>query len=55
LHLFDGDGLFLFVNPNGSKWWRFKYRFAGKNKMISLGTYPEISLKVARARRAQAR
>lgn len=55
LHLFDGDGLFLLVTPNGGKWWRFKYRFAGKNKTLSFGTYPEISLKEARNRREQAR
>lgn len=46
--LSDGKGLFLQVNPNGSKWWRWRYRFAGKEKMLSLGTYPEISLKEAR-------
>lgn len=54
-HLFDGGGLFLLVNTNGSKWWRFKYRFQDKTKTISFGTYPEVSLKVARERREQAR
>jgi integrase len=49
--MFDSDGLFLLVNPTGGKWWRFKYRFAGKEKLLSLGTYPEVSLKDARVRR----
>jgi len=53
--LFDAGGLFLLVTPNGGKWWRFKYRFAGKEKLLSLGTYPEISLKTARERRDQER
>lgn len=53
--LFDGRGLFLLVNPNGSKWWRFKYRYDGKEKLLSLGTHPEISLADARERRDQAR
>jgi len=53
--LFDGDGLFLLVVPSGGKWWRFKYRFGGKEKQLSLGTYPEISLIVARRRREDAR
>jgi len=46
--LSDGGGLFLLVTPNGSKWWRFRYRFEGREQMLSLGTYPDISLKVAR-------
>ncbi len=54
-HLFDGGGLFLVVTPSGGKWWRFKYRFAGKSKTISFGTYPEISLAQARERREEAR
>ena len=49
--MFDSDGLFLLVNPTGGKWWRFKYRFAGNEKLLSLGTYPEVSLKDARVRR----
>lgn len=53
--LFDGGGLFLLVSPKGGKWWRFKYRFDGKEKLLSLGTYPEISLKEARERRENAR
>lgn len=51
----DGGGLFLLLNPNGSRWWRLKYRFCGKEKQISLGTYPEVSLKDARERRDEAR
>lgn len=53
--LADTDGLFLLVTENGGKWWRFKYRFDGKEKLLSLGTYPEISLADARARRDEAR
>ena len=44
----DGDGLSLEVWPNGGRYWRFRYRFAGKAKRLSLGVYPEISLKEAR-------
>src|SRR5713101_5146172 len=53
--VFDGGGLYLLVNPNGSRWWRLKYRIAGKEKLISLGTYPATSLKDARIRRDEAR
>lgn len=53
--LFDGGGLFLEVTPKGSKLWRFKYRFGGKEKLLSLGVFPEISLKDARARHQEAR
>jgi hypothetical protein len=53
--LFDGDGLYLLVNPNGSKWWRFKYRFNGKEKGLSFGVYPAVSLKQARELREAAR
>lgn len=49
--LFDGNGLYLEVTSKGSKRWRFKYRFTGKEKLLSVGLYPEISLKVARERR----
>ena len=48
-------GLFLLVTPGGGKWFRLKYRIGGKEKQLSLGTYPEISLKDARARRDAAR
>jgi len=53
--IFDGNGLYLEVNPNGGKYWRLKYRFAGKEKRLALGVYPEISLSDARERRDQAR
>lgn len=51
----DGLGLSLLIEPNGSKSWRFRYRFAGKPKMISLGVYPTITLADARSRRDEAR
>jgi hypothetical protein len=53
--LYDEKGLYLIVNPNGGKWWRLKYRFNDKEKTLSLGTYPEISLASARAKRDEAR
>ena len=46
--LFDQNGLFLFVTPSGTKSWRVKYRFQGKEKLLTLGTYPLLSLKEAR-------
>jgi integrase len=49
--LTDGGGLYLLHNPGGSKWWRLKYRFGGKEKLLSLGTYPETGLADARAKR----
>lgn len=49
--LSDGEGLVLLLQPNGSKWWRFRYRYNGKEKMLSIGTYPEVTLKAARAMR----
>ena len=49
----DGEGLFLFVMPNGGKYWRLRYFFAGKEKLLALGFYPEISLADARERRVQ--
>lgn len=53
--LTDGSGLFLLVNEKGGKWWRLKYRIGGKEKLLSLGTYPDVGLKEARERREQAR
>lgn len=55
VRLFDGGGLYLEVAPGGGKWWRLKYRFGGKEKRLSLGTYPEVGLRQARARRDDAR
>ncbi len=51
----DGEGLFLVIMPSGSKYWRLRYFVAGKEKLLALGVYPEISLGDARDRRAQAR
>ncbi len=53
--MFDGRGLYLEVSPRGGKWWRQKYRFEGKDKRISLGVYPDVSLKEARRRCEDAR
>ncbi|HUY18681.1 MAG TPA: integrase arm-type DNA-binding domain-containing protein [Candidatus Binataceae bacterium] len=53
--LFDGAGLYLLIAPIGGKWWRLKYRFGGREKLLSLGTYPETSLKLAREKRDSAR
>lgn len=55
IKLFDGGGLYLLVNPNGNRWWRFKYRYEGKERGISFGVYPDVSLKRARLGRDQAR
>ena len=52
--LFDGGGLFLLVTPTGGKLWRLKYRFGGTEKLLALGTYPQISLAEARQKREQA-
>src|ERR1700730_1697940 len=54
-HLTDGHGLFLAVQPNGSKLWRWKYRFQGKYRLMALGIYPLISLADARTAHAAAR
>lgn len=51
----DGGGLYLEVAPSGGKWWRLKYRIQGREKRISLGTYPSVGLKEARRRRDQAK
>lgn len=51
----DGNGLYLEVVPNGSKYWRLKYRYAGKEKKLSLGVYPQISLAEARKKRDEAK
>ena len=55
LRLFDERGLYLEISPAGGKWWRLKYRFAGKEKRLSLGVYPDVGLKDARDRRDEAR
>ncbi len=53
--LSDGGGLYLLVNTNGSRYWRLKYRVAGKEKLLSLGVYPDVSLADARAKRDEAK
>jgi len=53
--LFDERGLYLELSPAGGKWWRLKYRIDGREKRLSLGTYPDVSLKDARERRDLAR
>jgi integrase len=52
--LTDGNGMHLLVHPNGSRYWRLQYRYGGKQKMLALGLYPEVSLADARARRDEA-
>lgn len=51
----DGHGLTLLIQPDGKKFWRFRYRFAGKEQMLSFGEFPEVSLKDARDKRDEAR
>lgn len=53
--LADGLGLYAEVRPSGRIWWRFRYRFGGKQLLLSMGTYPEVSLKLARDLRDEAR
>lgn len=53
--LSDGGGLYLLVNPNGSRYWRLKYRIAGKEKLLALGVYPDVTLAEARQKRADAK
>ena len=57
--LFDGGGLYLLIarqaDGNASRWWRLKYRFSGKEKVLALGVYPTVTLKMARAAAADAR
>lgn len=53
--LFDGAALHLEIAPSGGKWWRLKCRHGGKEKRISFGVYPEVSLKAAGLKRDEAR
>jgi integrase len=53
--LFDGHGLFLLVKPNSARYWRLQYRMAGKQKLLALGVYPQVSLREAREKQADAR
>jgi hypothetical protein len=52
---FDGRGLYLLLMPDGSRYWRYNYRFDGKLKTLALGIHPDISLENARARHQTAR
>jgi hypothetical protein len=49
--LADGRGLYLIVTPHGGRWWRFRYPSDGREKLLSLGIYPDVSLKDAREKR----
>jgi len=51
----DSGGLFVIIRPNGRKWWRFRYRLAGKTKELSMGTFPEVTIRQARLARDEAR
>jgi hypothetical protein len=53
--LADGRGLSLLIQPNGAKWWRYRYRFHGIEKMLSMGAYPDVTLVDARKRLNAAR
>ena len=53
--LADGGGLFLMVQPNGSKLWRMKYRHEGREKLFSFGSYPELGIATAREKRLHAK
>ena len=53
--LTDGGGLFLLVHTNGGKYWRLRYRVGGKEKLLAIGVYPDVTLSEARERREQAR
>jgi len=53
--LFDGGGMYLEISPAGGKLWRLKYRYAGKEKRLALGIYPDVTLAEARERREEAR
>src|SRR5579863_4438514 len=53
--LIDGEGLQLHVQPSGSKLWRFRYRYMGKENMLAFGSFPEVSLSAARTKRDDAK
>lgn len=53
--LSDGQGMYLEVSPNGSKYWRLKYRHLGRERRLAFGVYPEVSLSEARDKRMEAR
>lgn len=51
----DGDGLYLLVNPDNTRWWRLDYSITGKRKTLSVGVYPKVGLADARSRADEAR
>lgn len=53
--MFDGGGLYLEINPTGSKLWRLKYYHLGKEKRLAIGPYPQFSLKESREKRDEAK
>lgn len=53
--LSDGGGMYLLIKPDGAKYWRMQYRFAGKSRLLAFGKYPEVSLLQAREKRTAAR
>ena len=53
--LADGEGMYLLIQPSGARYWRLKYRYAGKEKVLALGVYPDTTLQAARRRRTEAR
>jgi integrase len=55
IRLWDGRGMYLEISPKGGKWWRLKYWFDGRERRMSLGVYPDVSLADARERREEAR
>ena len=55
IKLYDERGLYMELSPKGGKWWRFKYKYNGKEKRLSLGVYPDVSLKMAKERRDEFR
>ena len=53
--LTDGEGMYLRIYPNGSKYWQLQYWFEGKQKVLSFGAWPEVGLTEAREKRVEAR
>ena len=53
--VYDERGLYMVVNPNGSRWWRFKYKYDGRERGISLGVHPDVTLQYAREQLQEAR
>lgn len=53
--MYDSDGLYLLITPTGGKWWRYKYHYNKKEKLLSLGTYPDVPLREAREKRDEER